>query len=184
MFTLIFTYSFGKQNWHCGMNRTLPKCALRLVFLTSTASITSEVKNNMLQIKEFEQNQWNKNFCRMYGLAVMLSISRPIPLKILIRLYINSHLLLQLKHFLNISYSIFSFGNIKIYVRKDIHINTIVPNCDEYGNNKNCIWKTLRNKYNYAKNDICHNYQNMQNGGLTIVFLGVNWRKFAFSFNQ
>ena len=75
----------------------------------------------------------------MYGLAVMLSISRPIPLKILIRLYINSHLLLQLKHFLNISYSIFSFGNIKIYVRKDIHINTIVPNCDEYGNNKNCI---------------------------------------------
>ena len=28
-------------------------------------------------------------------------------------------------------------------------------------------------KYNYAKNDICHDYQNLQNGGLTIVFLGV-----------
>ena len=53
------------------------------------------------------------------------------------RLYINSQVLLQLKHFLNTSYSIFSFGNIKIYVCKDIHINAIVPNCDEYGINKN-----------------------------------------------
>ena len=93
-------------------------------------------------------------------------------------------MLLQLKHFLNTSYSIFSFGNIKIYVCKDIDINAIVPNCDEYGINKNWIWKNLRTKYNYAKNDICHNYQNLQNGGLTVVFLGVHWEKFAFSFNQ
>ena len=35
------------------------------------------------------------------------------------------------KYFLNISYSIFSFGNIEIYVCKNIDINTIIPNCDE-----------------------------------------------------
>ena len=31
--------------------------------------------------KFFEQSQWNKTFCRMYGLAVMLSISRRTTIK-------------------------------------------------------------------------------------------------------
>ena len=45
-------------------------------FWPLTASITLEVKNYVpYRGRNFEQNQQNKIFCRMYGLAVMQTIS-------------------------------------------------------------------------------------------------------------
>ena len=46
IFRLLFI-TFGKQNWHCGMNRTL------------------------------SQIHWNENFCSAYGLGVMLNMTTP-----------------------------------------------------------------------------------------------------------
>ena len=42
-----------------------------------TASITTEVKN----VRNFERNQWNKNFCRMHGLSLMHTISNSTTIK-------------------------------------------------------------------------------------------------------
>ena len=76
--------------------------------------------------------------------------------------------------FIDVPNSIFSFWNIEIYVCEHIKINTIIPNCDKNGINGNRIEKYLGNKNTNTKNDVGHNNQNMQNGGLTIIFCWIN----------
>ena len=56
-----------------------PKCELPIMFLASNSVHNHEGQKYLCPChnsKNFEQIHWNQIFCRMYGLAVMLSISR------------------------------------------------------------------------------------------------------------
>ena len=52
--TDLISWIFGEQNWRCGTNRTLSKCAkvsAEICFRPLTASTTSEVKNDYAHAK-------------------------------------------------------------------------------------------------------------------------------------
>ena len=88
--------SFGKQNWHCGMNQTCQSVSSLQCFWPLTASITMEVKNNYAHVttKRIWTNSSNWTFLWdvWFGHdSVYFKIW--LPVKILMRLSVcNSHL--------------------------------------------------------------------------------------------